>query len=53
MIYHLKGLVARFLDIFDPDEYSYVVPEEPDLTLYYHHVKDYARDNAYTTTYND
>ena len=25
MIYHLKGLVARFLDIFDPDDVTYIV----------------------------
>ena len=30
MIYHLKGLVARFLDLFDPDEYTYTVSQDID-----------------------
>jgi hypothetical protein len=37
MVYYLKGLVARFLDIFDPDDYSYSVVDDPNpLTLYPH-----------------
>ena len=30
MVYYLKGLVARFLDIFDPDDYSYIVSQDID-----------------------
>jgi hypothetical protein len=29
MIYHLKGLIARFLDIFDPDDVHYTVKPQP------------------------
>ena len=31
MIYHLKGLVARFLDIFDPDDVTYIVRPTPSM----------------------
>ena len=46
MIYHLKGFIARVIDIFDPDDVEYIVPEVPDLTLYYHHIKDYAKEHS-------
>ncbi len=30
MIYHLKGLIARVIDIFDPDDVQYNVSQEID-----------------------
>jgi hypothetical protein len=30
MLYYLKGLVARIIDIFDPDEYTYTVSRDID-----------------------
>ena len=30
MIYYLKDLYARFLDFFDPDDYTYVVSDDTD-----------------------
>ena len=37
MIYELRGLIARVIDFFDPDEYTYSVVEDPNpLTLYPH-----------------
>ena len=40
MIYYLKGLVARFLDLFDPDEYTYVVTNKTPLTDYDRRIPD-------------
>ena len=33
MLYHLKGLIARIIDIFDPDDVEYIVsnPEPESL----------------------
>ena len=28
MMYHIKGFIARVLDIFDPDDYTYVVSDK-------------------------
>lgn len=30
MMYHIKGFIARVLDIFDPDDYTYVVSQDID-----------------------
>jgi hypothetical protein len=30
MIYELKGLLARVIDFFDPDDYTYVVSQDID-----------------------
>ena len=52
MIYHLKGFIARVIDIFDPDDVSYTVPEVPNLTLYYHHIKDYAKEHHHDRSFS-